>query len=135
MTASVPRQRFFCMAAIALGALGVSGSELASDGSAKPSPVYSVTEVTVRVMESHPEQLAIEARGATRSGGWRNPQLVPDHSAKYEPGVLYFKFVAEPPRGPALQALTPITARVTAVKPAGFREVRVVASTNSKSSR
>lgn len=95
--------------------------------------VYEVHEVTVRAMESYPEQLSITARGTTRTGGWKNPQLHRRGDAK--DGVYEFNFIAEPPQGLATQMVSPITATLTMKKPADFRAVRVFAETNEKSAK
>jgi len=95
--------------------------------------IHSVQDVTVRVMESHPEQIHVEARGEASSGGWTKPQLRAVSDPR--PGGIYvLEFVAEPPEGIATQALTPISATTTFVKPKGFRGVEVIAQTNRKAS-
>ena len=91
----------------------------------------TVDEVKVRVLESHPAQLAIDARGTTSTAGWTKPQLqVQSEQAK--DGTLTLKFVATPPSGVAAQVIAPISATTTVTKPNDFRRVVVIARTNQK---
>lgn len=95
--------------------------------------VMSVEEVTVRAAEGKPTQITIEAAGMVNSGGWSNPALRPVRAAAE--GTLTFEFVARPPGGPATMALAPIKASITVEKPAGYREVQVIAQTNTKTAK
>ena len=88
----------------------------------------------MRVMESFPEQLYIEVRGKTRTGGWTDAQLRPLGSVGSN-GVHEFQFVARAPTGFATHALTPVIATHTMQQPNNFRGVRVIAETNSKDAR
>ena len=108
--------------------------EPAADKEAVLKPIYTVEEVTVRVMESYPEQLHIEARGSTRTGGWTDPQLRLQRSSG-SAGRYEFQFVARPLDGVAMQAIMPIRAVKTMQKPADYRGVIVFAETNSKEAR
>lgn len=110
----------------------------AAEPAAKVEPhatkkVMEVETVTVSILESLPEQLSIEATGTVNSGGWKNPALVSVKSD--EEGVLVFDFVAVPPDGMATQALMPVKASIKVVKPANFKEVKVVSHTNTKSAK
>ncbi len=67
------------------------------------------------------------------SGGWSSAELVPAKSD--DEGVLVFHFAAIPPNGMATQALVPIKASITVDKPANFKEVQIVAKTNSKTAK
>jgi hypothetical protein len=116
----------------------MSGASLVAEPE-KPDPgkvrkIMSVEEVSVRSVEGKPGRLTIEAAGMVNSGGWTKPIL----RLRKEPakeGVLVFDFVATPPDGPATQALASVKASVTVDKPAGFREVEVVAQHNKKTAR
>jgi hypothetical protein len=78
-------------------------------------------------------RMHIEASGTVNTGGWTHPELSPvDHGQAPSDGVYEFAFVAEPPQGPATQALSPIAATYTAENPpADLKAIRVIASENS----
>ena len=102
---------------------------------AKPAAtkVMEVEEVTVKTVEGQPARLTVEAAGMVNTGGWAQPALVQVKSDAE--GVLVFHFVAIPPDGIATQALMPVKASITVDKPANFREVKVVAKTNTKTAK
>lgn len=116
-----------------LGLVGTAGEPAAKPVAGAERKVMSVDEVTVKTLEIHPAQLMIEAKGMVNSGGWARPALVPVKSDAE--GVLVFHFVAAPPNGMATQALMPVKASITVEKPAKFREVQVVAQTNTKTAQ
>jgi hypothetical protein len=95
--------------------------------------VHSVESVSLRVMESFLEQIHVQARGLTDSGGWSGAAL--RESGAAAGGVYLLEFVAEPPSGMATQALTPVDATITFPKEAGLREVQVISATNRKSAK
>ena len=97
--------------------------------------VRSVEEVIVRVMESYPEQVHITALGTAPTGGWTNPRLIPHvrpPGSARDPELHEFDFVAEPPAGPATQAVTSLQAVTSFSRPPDMRGVRVFARTNSR---
>jgi len=96
--------------------------------------VYRVDEVSVRVMESYPEQLAIEARGSVRTGGWTDAELELKRASGAN-GVYEFRFVARMPAGMVTQAITPIVATKTMQKTRNYRGALVIAETNAKEAR
>lgn len=100
----------------------------------EPKLVYRVEEVSVRVMESYPEQLAIEAHGSVRTGGWRDAQLELKRGSGAN-GIYEFRFIAHMPAGMATQVITPIVARKTMQKPRNYRGALVIAEINSKEAR
>ncbi len=93
-----------------------------------------VDKVTVNTLEIYPPRLSVEVTGTVNSGGWSRAVLVPVKSNNDE-GMLVFHFVALPPNGMATQALAPIKASITVDKPANFKEVQVVAKTNTKAAK
>lgn len=99
-----------------------------------PRKVTSVEQVTVRTMESSPEQLQIEANGTVPTGGWTKPELRPSQE-KGSNGTLVLEFFAQPPEGMATQVLSPVTATYTTAKPKDYKGVKVVAQTNSKEAK
>ena len=99
-----------------------------NSGTTSPKLVYRVEEVSVRVMESYPEQLAIEARGSVRNGGWTDAQLELKRDSGAN-GIYEFRFVARMPAGMVTQAITPIAATKTMQKPRNYRGALVIAET------
>lgn len=96
--------------------------------------VLEVLEVELFILESHPPKLRITASGNVRSGGWSNPRLEPFISIQPPPNGIYdFDFVADPPEGPATDAITPIgVVHLWDPMPEGVKGVRVHAEQNSK---
>ena len=94
--------------------------------------VFQVDSIAVRILETHPEQIHVEAHGQTETAGWSSPQLLQIGSG--HGGMVEFEFVARPPSGPAAQVLTPITGATIVVMPDRFEGVRVLAKENSKTS-
>ncbi|MBW4420649.1 MAG: hypothetical protein KME13_15670 [Myxacorys californica WJT36-NPBG1] len=85
----------------------------------------TVTAVNLTLLESHPPQLQIIARGTVPSTGWTNPQLIPLVYVQAPPDCIYdFEFVATPPTDPAAQVITPIVAKYR-FPAQGLRGVRV----------
>jgi hypothetical protein len=68
-------------------------------------PVFDVTEVVARL---YGNEVLIEARGRTRTGGWCDARLHPVASS--DPETLAFEFIAEPPEGTSTDDVPPITA-------------------------
>jgi phenylpyruvate tautomerase PptA (4-oxalocrotonate tautomerase family) len=98
----------------------------------KAALIASVESITVRSLQTAPEQIQVEARGMASTGGWTKPQL---RKKGEKDGVYIFEFVAQRPTGIVTQALTKIEASTTFAKPADIREVQVVAKNNSKSEK
>ena len=124
------RKLVLCLTGLAFAALAMGPEEK------KPEPrkVLSVDEVTVKAAEGPPAKLTVEAAGMVNSGGWTKPalRLVVGNA---DPGTLVFEFVALPPTGMATQALMPVKASVTVEKPAAFKQVQVIAQTNTKTAQ
>ena len=116
-----------------LGVVTIAAEPAPGGQPAAAKKVMEVESVTVKTVGAQPARLTIEAAGMVNSGGWKRPELVPVKSDAE--GVLVFHFVAIPPDGPATQALVPVKASIRVEKPANFREVRVVAQTNSKTAK
>ena len=102
-----------------------------------PSPgtlVYSVEKVKLDPIEgdSNPNKLKITAEGTVRSGGWKNPQLIPRvYVQPPEDGIWHFSFTAEAPGGIVPQGMAPIRAvYVMEDVPDRFKGVRVQTETN-----
>ncbi len=97
--------------------------------------VYSVENVELDPIEgdSNPNTVKITAEGTVRSGGWKNPQLIPIvHVQPPEDGIWHFSFAAEAPEGPVPEVMAPIRAvYVMEDAPDEFKGVRVLAETNS----
>ena len=96
--------------------------------------IYSVEKVKLEPIEedSNPIAVKITAKGTVRSGGWKNPQLIPiAHVLPPEDGIWHFSFTAEPPTGTVTQDMPSITAvDIMENVPDGFNGVRVLAETN-----
>lgn len=87
--------------------------------------------VTVRVLETFPEQLHIIARGQANSvatDGQLRPRGVRE-------GIHEFDFLARLPDGPVTMMMGPITANRSLTRPPGLRGVRVYARNNSITER
>ena len=102
-----------------------------------PSPdalVYSVEAVDLNSIEEDSNSTIVEitAHGTVRSGGWKNPQLIPlVHVQPPEDRIWHFSFTAEPPDGIGPQIMAPIRAvYVMENVPDDFKGVRVLAETN-----
>ncbi|MES2570481.1 MAG: hypothetical protein V4710_10570 [Verrucomicrobiota bacterium] len=104
---------------------GMAGEEISA-------PIARIESITVRTMESAPEQLHVQARGMASTGGWTKPEL---RKKSQKEGLYVFEFVAQRPLGIVTQALTRMEASVTFPKPPDLREVQVVSATNSKSEK
>ena len=94
--------------------------------------IMRVNTVRLWITRAAP-RMHIDASGTVNTGGWTGPELRPvDHGKASSDGVYDFAFVAEPPEGPATQALSPIQATYTAEDPPeNLRAIRVIASENS----
>ena len=94
---------------------------------AKKELVYTVNKVEARIDGN---VLYVTAAGATRTGGWTDPELQEQSSTGGDEKV--FHFVATPPSGPSTDAITPISAKYQSgpLLPPLPRSVRVVAETN-----
>ena len=98
--------------------------------------ILSVEEVRVEPVEDELGQLKIAVAGSVNSGGWSRPEL---RLRQPQPGdeTLAFDFFAEPPD--SAQTFPPVLKKVyltvTVDKAEGYREVRVVARTNSMTAK
>ncbi len=96
--------------------------------------VYSVKVVRLCPAngDSDPKTVKITASGTVRSGGWKNPQLIPIiHVEPPEDGIWHFSFTAEAPEGIVPQGMATIEAVYVMENVSdGFKGVRVLAETN-----
>ena len=99
--------------------------------SGRLSPVTEVETVSLRVLESYPEQIQITARGQANSVA-RDAQL---RLRGVRRGIYEFDFLARLPRGPITMMMGPITAHHAMTRPQNFRGVRIHAQTNSITER
>jgi len=79
-------------------------------------------------------QISIIASGATATGGWSNPQLRQRRAPRGENNILVFELVAAPPpsKKAVVQALVPVTAKLTVRNPHGpVKQIEVDAEMNS----
>ena len=74
--------------------------------------VLSVHDVQIQIDKSDPPQLSVLAAGAVGTPGWSGPELKPLEKKLSADGILDLDFVAEPPTGPVIQRVTPISAHV-----------------------
>ncbi|KAB7613629.1 hypothetical protein F9L33_09630 [Amylibacter sp. SFDW26] len=74
--------------------------------------LFSISSIELALLKSNPPQLSITVAGLATTSGWSNPELKPMEKVLSADGILDLDFVAEPPSGIALQALTPIVASV-----------------------
>jgi hypothetical protein len=73
--------------------------------------VYKVNEVTVTLEKSKPPVLVVVAKGETRTSGYTNGRLERrQYVIPPADGLQDYDFVADPPRGVATGALSPIEA-------------------------
>ncbi|HEX4965253.1 MAG TPA: hypothetical protein VF173_30875 [Thermoanaerobaculia bacterium] len=95
--------------------------------------IYNVTDVHLTLNKKNPPDLVIDAGGETRTNNWTDPELQPWIYIQPPPdGVYDFDFVAEPPRGPSNDVITPIQAQyVWKDLPDEVRGIRVHSETNS----
>jgi len=96
--------------------------------------VLEVLDVELFVLENHPPKLRITASGNIPGEGWTNPRLEPFAFIQPPPDGIYdFDFVADPPEGPATDAITPIgVVHLWEPLPPGVKGVRIHAKHNSK---
>ncbi len=99
-----------------------------------PQKILSVESLEVKPVEGEPGKLTIVVFGSVNSGGWGLPELRL-RTPQPEDGVLTFDFFAQPPNDLQMPALKALKLKVTVDKPAGYREVRVVARTNSMTAK
>lgn len=93
--------------------------------------IFQIKEVELLILESFPPQLMINVSGFASTSGWTQPELRVDDNDPSD-GVYEYEFVATPPRGIALQVLTPITASLHLGEiPQDFKGVKIHASSNS----
>lgn len=95
--------------------------------------VYKTLAVDLKLLKSSPPQLAITAFGLVRTGGWKNGALEPRYYINPpQDGIQDFDFVAEPPVGPAVEVILPISAHTPMEHiPSWLKGVRVHSETNS----
>jgi hypothetical protein len=100
---------------------------------ANAEPVYRVESVELANLLSNPPQLSIVAHGTVRTGGYTNPTLIEVvYIQPPEDGIWEYEFVADSPRGPSTDALTPIEAQTVRTSiPDGLKGIRVRGETNS----
>jgi hypothetical protein len=98
--------------------------------------ILSVEEVRVEPVEGEPGKLTISVVGSVNSGGWSRPELRL-RQPQLGDGTLAFDFFAEPPD--SAQTFPPVLKKVyltvTVDKAEGYREVKVVARTNSMTAK
>ena len=99
-----------------------------------PQKILSVEFVEVKPVEGEPGKLTIAVLGSVNSGGWGQPELRL-RTPQPEDGILTLVFFAQPPNDLQMPALKTLKLQVTVNKPAGYREVRVVARTNSMTAK
>ncbi|WP_295539252.1 hypothetical protein [uncultured Pseudacidovorax sp.] len=95
--------------------------------------ILEVDSVSMAMTKSMPPGLLVHAIGKVSTSGWTNATLIP-HIYVQEPpdGIWDFDMVAEPPKGMALQIVSPIGASLhMEVAPSWVKAVRVHASRNS----
>ncbi len=103
-------------------------------GAAAAAPakfVYRVDRATATIEHN---RLVITARGAVPTGGWARPVLRVRATSVKEAKTLEVYFMAQPPQPGAtvVQAILPVSARVTARLPRdGIADVKIVSQTNS----
>ena len=95
------------------------------------TPVNQVENISIRLLESYPEQIHISARGQANSVA-RDGQL---RLRSVRKGIYEFDFLARLPRGPITMMMGPITAHHTMIRPQNFRGVRIHSQTNSITER
>ncbi len=97
-----------------------------------PQKVLSVEHVDVEPVEAEPGKLSIAVLGSVNSGAWGQPELRL-RTAQPADGILTFDFFAQPPdpSEPQMPVLKNIKLKITVEKPEGYREVKIVARTNS----
>ena len=99
------------------------------DKNGKQKRVYEVTEVSAHLDGN---VLIVNAKGTTRTGGWKNGELREIGSSGE---IVRLEFVATPPNGPSTDAITPIEAktyRSGPIEPPFPTQVTVLAETNEK---
>ena len=74
--------------------------------------LFSISSIELALLKSDPPQLSITVAGLATTSGWSDPELKPMEKTLSADGILDLNFVAKPPSGIALQALTPIVASV-----------------------
>lgn len=96
--------------------------------------IFKVKSVALEILKSNPPQLAIVARGETRTNGWTNGQLIPRFNPHHPTldGVYEFDFVAEAPGGISARVISPIEANYIIPQiPGNLKEVVAYSETNS----
>ncbi len=98
------------------------------------SRIYSVSSVSLDVLDTDPHQLLITAIGQVVSSGWSGPELTDLSTVEPPPdGLLNFDFSAEPPSGVWRPALYPIVVqRLWEGDLSRVRGVRVYGSSNTR---
>ncbi len=106
--------------------------------STEPAPIYSVSNICdLMLFRTDPPMLLLCAEGYAATSGWRNPQLIARHYVSPPAdGILDFDFVALPPDGIVLPALTRIRAETLfSPVPEWARAVRVHSANDTVSQR
>ena len=96
--------------------------------------VYEITAVRITKYRSDPPKLAIEVDALVPTSGYADPELV-EYIYVHPPldGIYELDFYATPPSGPAVQVISPISAKyVMEPMPEQLKGVKVYASNNNK---
>ncbi len=70
----------------------------------------SISDVRIYIEKSNPPQLAVFAGGMVGTPGWTGLELNPLEKKLSADGILDLEFVGEPPTGPVIQVVTPVSA-------------------------
>ena len=123
-------------AALAFSSVAVAAKRHAAPAPSQATPtdrrIYKVDSVVATVKG---RVLVIEAKGAVRSGGWRDGRLHRIHAS--EPGTVAVEFVATPPSPDmtVIEGLVPISASLKLPAGRKLATVRAVAEANEVTSQ
>ena len=101
-------------------------------GASAQTLVYRVDHATAVIQDG---LVAVQAKGAVRSGGWERPRLIVRKTA---PGEIRLEFVATPPRNKAavVQTILPINGKLNIRLSSGsVATIKIVSETNSVTAR
>lgn len=95
--------------------------------------IMEVISVDLKIWKSNPSILDINCKGTVPTSGWSNGQLSPYiYIQPPQDGIYDFDFIAEPPKGPALQVISRINANYQWQSfPSDLKGVRVHARNNA----
>ncbi len=112
---------------LAVMGIALASPAFAADKPAQPRQIVRLDGLTAAKAGG---SVVIQARGAVSSGGWRNARLRPLKST--DSHILALEFIATPPPPGqvVIQALLPVTAKITLRLRAGVVSVRVVSAAN-----